>query len=195
MSIQEKCIEKYAELKHLKLVGIELGIPWQTVYVYLKEAGVAVTGDKARYGSVTDRLAVYAENLFAESVPFATDNNAGKFQATVDFDIEGMLVDVKASMLQPGRHDASGKKIAPRWAYCISKQKDISDFFVLYAFSGDAEAPKQEHVFLLPTEIATARTSISIPLTLRSKWADYEVKEGELADFFKEMKKIKRSAA
>ena len=53
--IIDKCIESYSRLKNLKLVGLEVGIPWQTVYVYLKQAGIAVTGDKSRYGSVTDR--------------------------------------------------------------------------------------------------------------------------------------------
>lgn len=47
---QDRCIEAYSRLKNLKLVGEEIGMKWQTVYVQLKKAGVKVTGDKARYG-------------------------------------------------------------------------------------------------------------------------------------------------
>lgn len=38
MKDQEKCVESYSRIKNLKLVGIELGIPWQTVYVHLQNA-------------------------------------------------------------------------------------------------------------------------------------------------------------
>ena len=71
MDKRDACIESYSRLKNLKLVGLELGIPWQTVYVHLRAAGVPVTGDKKRYGSDTDRLAAKAEALFAELVPAA----------------------------------------------------------------------------------------------------------------------------
>lgn len=42
-SMQEidKCIESYRRLKNLKLVGAEVGVPWQTVYVMLRAAGAA----------------------------------------------------------------------------------------------------------------------------------------------------------
>ena len=184
MNIQDQCVQKYSELKHLKLTGEALGIPWQTVYVHLKNSGVAVTGDKARYGSVSDRLAVHAERLFAKSVLGANDNNNLKYQATVDFEIGGVLIDVKAGMLKEERIERSGKKTSARWLFCISKQKDISDFFVLYAFDGDLDNPALKHVFLLPSEIATTKTTISIPSNLKSKWADYEVRPTDLASFF-----------
>ena len=184
MSIQDECVQKYSELKHLKLTGQVLGIPWQTVYVHLKNAGVSVTGDKARYGSVSDRLACCAEKMFAKSVPEAQDNNGLRFQATVDFEISGFLIDVKAAMLKKQRVEKSGKKTGARWAFCISKQKDVSDFFVLYALSGESGEPFINHIFLLPKEIATTKTTISIPQNLKSKWADYEIQEHELRSFF-----------
>lgn len=85
MSKINNCIDSYSRLKNLKLVGNELKIPWQTVYVILKKAGVNVVGDKARYGSVSDRLASYAENMFKIDVPNAVDNNDLKYQASIDF--------------------------------------------------------------------------------------------------------------
>jgi hypothetical protein len=48
---------------------------WQTLYYHLQKAGHPVTGDKERYGSVTDKLAKHAEDLFTRLVPAAVDNN------------------------------------------------------------------------------------------------------------------------
>ena len=174
----EKCVEAYSRLKNLKLVGDELGIRWQTVYVHLRKSGVKVTGDKARYGSVTDRLATRAERLFASAVPFAVDSNNEKFQAAIDFTVLGWDVDVKASRC------ISHKGDAPRWAFCINKQKDKADFFALYALDLDLNV---KYVFLIPNEIATTSASISIPASLKSKWADYMVEESDLAPFFEQL--------
>lgn len=171
----EKCVEAYSRLKNLKLVGNELGVAWQAVYVQLRKAGVSVTGDKARYGSVTDRLATRAEHIFAKTVPFAVDANSEKFQAAIDFTVFGWDVDVKASRCLSHKDDA------PRWAFCINKQKDKADFFVLYAFDLELNV---KYVFLVPNEVATASSSISIPASLKSKWADYMVAEDDLRPFF-----------
>lgn len=180
----DKVISSYARLKNLKLVEMETGIKWQKVYTILRRRGVPVCGDKARYGSATDRVALIGESKFAAAVPFAENNNQGKWQATVDFSIKNILVDVKTSYLMPGGRLASGKSFTPRWCFCINKQKDIADFFVLYAL-GDKN--KTKHIFLMPNEIATSRSTISIPLSLKSKWADYRIEERELSDFFRDM--------
>ncbi|OCG77342.1 hypothetical protein A9G42_05405 [Gilliamella sp. Nev6-6] len=180
-NIIEQCIESYSRLKNLKLVGLEVGIPWQTVYVYLKRSGVAVTGDKARYGSATDRVAVIGEQRFKKAVPFAIDNNDLQFQASVDFSINNLTVDVKTSKLQ---HKQPNNRSSERWAYCVNKQKDIADLFVFYALNDDLET---EHVFLMPNEIVTNATTISIPKSGKSKWFDYKVEENELANFFKQL--------
>lgn len=150
---------------------------WQTLYVHLRAAGVPVTGDKARYGSATDRLASFAEGLFSGDVPDAVDSNASQYQASIDFTINGWSIDVKA---------ATPSNDLERWAFCINKQKDIADFFVLYAF-GDQHSKEVRHVLLLPREIATAKTTISLPVTMKSKWADYELPRSELAGFFAEL--------
>lgn len=110
------CVDAYSRLKNLKLVGLELGIPWQTVYVHLRAAGVPVTGDKSRYGSDTDRLAANAERIFAALVPNASDQNDKKFQAKVDFIVGQYKVDVKASRLRNGR-----------WAFSLKKQERIAE--------------------------------------------------------------------
>lgn len=179
--IIDKCIESYSRLKNLKLVGLEVGIPWQTVYVYLKRSGVTVTGDKARYGSAIDRVAVIGEQRFHKAVPFAVDNNNLQFQASIDFSVYNLTVEVKTSKLQ---HKKSYKKSTDRWSYCVNKQKDIADLFVLYALNDDLET---EHVFLMPNEIVTNATTISIPKSGNGKWFDYKVEEDELARFFKQL--------
>lgn len=187
-SIVDQCVSAYAELKHLKLVGEKVGIPWQTVYVHLRKAGIVVTGDKARYGSIADKLANKAERIFSKTVPFAIDNNKYEFQATIDFNIGDITIDVKAATLAAAGRQLSGKKYAAKWGFCINKQRDTADFFVLYAFDSDGEQVK--HVFLIPNEIATQKTTISIPFSLNSKWSDYRIEEAELPTFFSEIKEI-----
>lgn len=56
MSIESDAYEKH---KNLKLAAEELGIKWQYLYVILRKEGVAVCGDKSRYGSDKDRLAEF----------------------------------------------------------------------------------------------------------------------------------------
>lgn len=184
-------IESYARLKNLKLVGLETGISWQNVYLILKDAGVAVTGDKARYGSVTDRVAVIGESMFKKSVPFAVDNNNLAWQSSIDFSVGNTTIDIKTSRLSDAK--LRGRQKTPRWAFCISKQKDIADFFVLYALEKDVD--KARFIFLIPREIATTKTTISIPSNLNSKWADYIVTEYDLLDFFCRIAKMNKITA
>lgn len=174
--MQDQCIESYARLKSLKLVGDELGIKWQSVYVHLKKAGVKVTGDKARYGNAKDRLASAAERRFSVSVPIANDLNQEKYQSSIDFEVQGWMVDVKASRLRANNGEA------PRWSFCINKQKDAADFFVFYSYESEGDSVR--HVFLMPREIAVNSSLVSIPESLKSKWADYMVEEEGLYEFF-----------
>lgn len=173
---QQACVEAYSHIKNLKLVGIELGIPWQSVYVYLKRAGVAVTGDKARYGSEKDRFAARAEKEFQRLVPAASDQNHVTFQAKVDFLVGLLGVDVKASLAHFGRADSQRR----RWAFSMKKQERIADFVVCFAFHNDTTYA----VFLLPGEVIRNYQTISIPLSGNSKWLDYKIEPVELAPFF-----------
>lgn len=181
MNKTETCIESYSRLKNLKLVERETGIKWQTVYVHLRKAGVPVTGDKKRYGSTTDKLARQYEDEFKKLVPCAVDNNEAEYQSTIDFYVNGWSVDVKVASLQSGGRQASGKSFSAKWAFCISKQKDKADFFVLFALNENKEV---EHVFLVPNDIAVNHSSISIPKSMRSKWADFKIDPSDLSEFF-----------
>ena len=96
--------------------------------------------------------------------------------------VRGHSVDVKASRLHAARKESNGKTTVPRWAFCINKQKDRADFFVLYAF--DQDGGETVYVFLIPREIATTSKTIAISSTMKSKWADYEVRRCDLAAFF-----------
>lgn len=175
--IERQCVESYRQHKHLKAVGAELGIPWQTVYVHLRKVGEPVTGDKARYGSPTDRLATKAETDFQRLVPNAEDQNRRKFQSKVDFIVNGWSVDVKAGRLR-------GK--VPRWAYSIKKQEAIADFFVCFGYCN--EGSNLEYCLLVPGEIARKYTTMSISPRVRSgKWWAYEVRPDELNKFFVDM--------
>lgn len=180
VDIKKRCIESYSRLKNLKLVGQEVGIPWQTVYVHLKNAGVAVTGDKARYGTERDRLAAKAEKAFMELVPFAQDMNRRKFQSNIDFKVLGFGVDVKSA----NKKRSSPKAKTFNWCFSLKKQSITADFFVCFAYE-DGEI---KHSFLVPGEVARHYTSLSIACATKGKWWDYEVDPKSLASFFRSLK-------
>lgn len=115
MNKTEMCVAAYEKHKHLKLAGEEIGVPWQTVYVHLRLAGVPVVGDKSRYGSDSDRLAALSETEFAKLVPAARNQNDAIFQPKLDFFVHGYGVDVKAS-----RHKRQSSKAKTlRWAFSL----------------------------------------------------------------------------
>lgn len=169
------CVESYRRLKHLKLVGTELGIPWQTVYVCLRAANEPVTGDKARYGSDSDRLAAKGEQLFLSLVPSASSDNTKGWQAKVDFHVAGAGVDVKCALLRRGS-----------WAFSIKKQRLIADYFVCFAFDADSLA----HVLLLPSEIVRQYSTIRLDKNATNKWSSYQVAADSLATFFAQIQGV-----
>jgi len=182
MNTQQKCIEAYAKHKNLKLAGQEIGLAWQTVYTHLRNAGVPVTGDKARYGSETDRLAAKGEAYFQSLVPLAEDQNKKRFQSKFDFLVNGHKVDVKSS----NQRRSNIKCKVLRWAFCSKKQESVADFFVLIGYENDAPA----HIWLIPGEISRMYTTISISAGKKGKWWDYEVKPADLAEFFNQLAKV-----
>ncbi|CRL44776.1 hypothetical protein SGGMMB4_02072 [Sodalis glossinidius str. 'morsitans'] len=109
MDTVQACIKSYERLKNLKLVGLDVGIPWQTVYIYLKRNGVRVIADKARYGSATDRIVVIGEQWLKKDVPDAIDNNQIYFQSTIDFTVSKISVDVKTSQIRLCKNKLTGE--------------------------------------------------------------------------------------
>jgi hypothetical protein len=180
----EPCVARYRELKNLKLVGAELGIPWQTVYVRLKRAGEPVTGDKARYGSATDRLAARAERWFKRAVPDAEDQNQTAYQAKVDFTVGGLGVDVKVSRPRPTRTGVI------QWSWSIKKQEAVADFFVCVALNSRGDDPGVHCALLIPGALARNYTTLRASHdgeALTGKWADYACSSLELRAFFSEI--------
>lgn len=173
MDIQDKCVQSYRRIKNLKLVGEELGIPWQTVYVHLRAVGEPVTGDKLRYGSDTDRFAARAERKFNELVPFAISQNEKKFQSKVDFMVGDSTIDVKAANLKNNR-----------WSFSLKKQENIADFFVCFAFSDDGTY----RVVMIPGDVCRNIQTISLGVKGSTRWWDYEISPSELTDFFKSIR-------
>lgn len=173
-------IDAYARLKNLKRASEELGIPWQTVYVRLRENGVAVVGDKARYGSDKDRFAAKAEAEFQKLVPHATNENKLKFQAKTDFSVGGHTVDVKASTL----HRQTRDKPARRWAFGVKKQEFCADFVVMFAFLDDGTY----RLLLVPGEMIRHYQSLSIGERWTGKWSEFEISPSDLSSFFAQIK-------
>ena len=182
ISITDKeCIEAYEKNKNLKIAAESLGIKWQTLYVRLKKNGVSVTGDKTKYGSMSDKVGAKGEVDFKKLVPDAIDNNESEFQAPIDFTVYGFGVDVKAS----NRRKGSRHSEAERWAFSIKKQESTCDFFVLMAYTKDQSI--LEKVFLIPGDMCRFTTSISIGCSGSSKWHDYAVDPSDLSEFFKQL--------
>lgn len=180
--IQSKCIKLYKEHKNLKVVASHANIPWQKVYVHLKKAGIAVTGDKLRYGSETDKLARKGELYFLSKVPFAIDQNNIQFQSKFDFEVNGFSVDVKSSTQRK-----SNKNNNPdRWAFSSKKQESEADFFVLLGYCDGGF----KYCWLIPGEIARHYQTISISCVSRKKWWEYEIDADDLADFFNDLKGV-----
>lgn len=173
-AIEQRCVDAYRDKKNLKLAAEVVGIPWQTVYVHLRNVGEPVTGDKARYGSDKDRLAALGERIFQEAVPDAVDSNDNRWQAKVDFHVGLTKVDVKtSSMLRGG------------WAFNLKKQKLVADFWVCLAMQDGA----CRHALLIPGEIAKNYQCIRIYDGRSNKWNQYEVALADLAPFFSSIAK------
>lgn len=170
----------YQKHMNLKLAAAELGIAWQTLYVRLKRIGVPVTGDKLRYGTDRDRLGALAEAEFQGLVPTARDANKDKWQAKVDFNVGGWLVDVKCSV--PRR--LNKRFAAESWAFSFKKQSLVCDFVCCFCMSHDREI---EAVLLVPSEFFAGLQTVTVSCKGSSKWMDYQVPPESLAEFFKEL--------
>lgn len=179
----DKMIASYSKHKNLKLSAAELGMPFQTLYYRLRNAGVRVTGDKERYGTEKDRFAARCEAIFKSLVPDAKDQNDHKFQAKIDFMVHGIPVDVKGAAIQI---PYKGRNSGHRWMFSIKRQKKDAVFFVMFGFESSA-SPNPAEVFLIPSELIEAKTTISISCYGKSKWHAYRVGADELSEIFKQM--------
>lgn len=174
-------VEAYAKHKHLKNAASELGINFQTLYSRLRRAGVSVTGDKERYGSTTDKLAVVGEQLFLGLVPHADDLNQKSFQPEVDFSVGSSTVDVKTARPKCSNNSYGSE----RWAFCLRKQMKTADYFVCFGLEETGE--EIEILLLIPREmLRPTMQTLSVPRSKNSKWCDFEITESELARFFSE---------
>ena len=171
--------DAYAKHKNLKLAAIEIGMKWQTLYCRLKAQGVAVTGDKLRYGADRDKLGVYGEQLFQSIVPFAQNANNNQFQSKVDFDVNGLKVDVKAGMPR----QLNKKFSALAWSFSFKRQTLHADFIVCFCLD---EQKAIEHILLVPKEFFNGLQTVSVSRKGYSKWFDYKIEQHELLEFFKE---------
>tara|TARA_R110000822_G_scaffold18041_1_gene59911 strand:- start:14316 stop:14864 length:549 start_codon:yes stop_codon:yes gene_type:complete len=177
MSIE---IITYRKHRNLKLAANELGIAWQELYVRLKKIGEPVTGDKLLYGSDRDKLGALAEAEFKKFVPHSIDKNAEIFQAKIDFNINGYLIDVKAS--KPKLTNKNSIKKA--WSFSFKKQTLIADFIVCFCYLEDKSLA---HVLLVPSEFFKGLQTVSVSCSAVSKWLDYSIDPKNLSDFFKSL--------
>lgn len=178
----DEMIASYEKHKNLKISASELGMSFQTLYWNLRKNGVCVSGDKERYGSDKDKLAIMAERMFGDIVSNAEDQNSKKYQSKVDFIVGDIKVDVKAAKIQ----SLGVGKGGDRWAFSIKKQIVVADFFVMFALTQQGELVK---IFLMPAELIASVSSISITVNGKSKWHAYEVTKEELKKIFDDISK------
>lgn len=177
--------EIYDKHKNLKIAATEIGVAWQHLYYHLSKVGHPVTGDKERYGSVTDKMARETELAFKKVVPYAVDENDKKFQSALDYNVKGLKIDIKSSCKKDGCKSNPIKSSSFRWAFSCRVQELISDFLVCYCYEGfDAtDHGNVEKILLIPKEFYKNKQSFSVSCT-KSKWYDFEVTEKELREFF-----------
>lgn len=169
--------QAYEKHKNLKIAAAELGIPWQTLYVRLKREGVAVSGDKARYGNDKDRLAAWAEAEFQRLVPMAVNMNDAEWQAKHDFEIAGVKVDVKSSMPRQLNKRFPGKS----WSFSFKKQSMTCDFICCFCLRDDRSLA---HLLVVPQEFFRGIQTVSVSCAGNSKWLDYAIPADQLSEFF-----------
>ena len=172
----------YEKHKNLKIAAQEIGIKWQTLYLRLKNQGIAVIGDKLRYGSDRDKLSAKAEAIFKEHVPSAVSMNDIKWQHKHDFEVNGFKVDVKCSM----KRRLSSKYQSKSWAFSFKKQTITCDFVCCFCLDDNKEV---ENVLLVPSEFFKGLQTVSVASSGNSKWLDYSVDICELEEFFMSLNK------
>lgn len=177
-------IEAYRRHKNLKLAAIELGIKWQSLYVYLRKNNEPVTGDKLRYGTDRDRLGHLAEAEFKKLVPFAIDYNNIQFQSKYDFDVLSQKVDVKASKPRKLNQRFEAKS----WSFSFKKQSLICDFICCFCMNDDKET---QHILLVPSEFFKGLQTVSVSCKGHSKWLDYKIEAKDLSEFFTTLSETK----
>lgn len=183
-----KMKESYTRLKNLKLTAEETGIPWQTVYWWLKKEGVEVTGDKIRYGGDSDKIALIGELYFKNLFPDAVYENENKFQAKCDFSLYGNTVDIKTSSLR--HHKSRSGNIVKRWGFnCFNNDEEPIDFFVCFCLKENGK--DIEKILLIPSELVVTKTGGLSVSALGSKWDSFTVSEEDLVDFFNNFNLIK----
>lgn len=164
----------YDKHLNLKLAAEELGMKWQTLYYHLNANNHPVIGNKALYGSGSDKLSAATEKHFQMLVPFAIDSNKKVFQSKFDFYVGSTKIDVKSSRL-----NSAGKGDSMRWAFSIKKQQSEADYFVCFGWDND----EIKYCWLIPGEIAREMSTISIA-NRGSKWDDFRISESDLVEFF-----------
>ena len=169
--------EAYKKHMNLKLAAAEIGLPWQTLYVNLKREGVAVVGDKLKYGSDRDRLGAMAEDEFIRLVPSAKSMNAIKHQSKYDFLVGTSKVDVKCSTPR----QLNKKFSALSWSFSFKKQTFLCDFICCFCKDKNKETVK---VLLVPKEFFVGLQTVSVSCSGESKWLDYEIDKNQLEQFF-----------
>lgn len=180
---RDSFLAAYQRLKTLRAACEETGCPPYVGYRWAKIAGVMTSTDGQQYGTKGSRLGATAEAEFHRLVPEALHANR-ELEAncpSFDFDVRGILVDIKYSSIRP----SSGA-----WSFKTGIKKPLPpDFYAcFFATSPSGNLSDGYRLFLIPHEVIGGRTNLTLrPDSVASDWLHFEVNPAQLRKAFTEM--------
>jgi len=157
------------------------GCPPYVAYLWLKKEKLLSVSDGMKLGTLGGERGASAEREFMKLVPDAMYAN-GVIQGncpSFDFDVYGILVDVKYSSL-----NADGL-----YLFRASKNKALQpDFYAVFCVDpGHKELSAGYRLFLIPAAFVTALSGRINLKTEGSQYWQYEVRPEKLASIFSEL--------
>jgi hypothetical protein len=171
------CVRLYREHGRLKSVANELECSIYSVALALKKAGEPIIWDRLRHGSDRVQFATKVENIFRRLVPSAICNEDSVFNSPVDFRSNGLEIEVKAARSKNKPHCRG-----LYWIFDVSRQRYKADAFALFGYHKEFS-----RLYLIPSSKLTTR-SVQIPIFGHSKWKQFEVSHGSLAESIENLK-------
>lgn len=173
---REKLLAAYARLGNLRAACAETGAAPYVAYIWCRKAGVLKADDKSRYGSQAQRRGASAEAEFKRLVPAAMPANSAlvKNCPGFDFDVDGILVDVKYS---------SRNKCGGAWRFFTARHKPLAPdlYVVFFATDPGGDLADGYRLLLIPHDFVSDRSVINLQPNSGSELWQLEVQPETLS--------------
>lgn len=172
---RESVLEAYQRLGNLRAACTETGAPPYVAFIWCKKAGVMTTADKSRYGTKAQQQGAGAEAEFQRLVPFALPANTAlvKNCPGFDFDVDGVTVDVKFSILRSRGN----------WGFDTAKHKHLPpDLYALFLCTHESGDIKDGYrLLIIPHDTVGDRSHVTLrPGSISDLWS-FEINPADLA--------------